>query len=125
MKLVKNLIIVAISLLFILSGFSKVIDSQGFINKLWEYRIGYFSYLGPLLSSLEIYLGLSILLRYNIRISLFVGLILTSIFSIIFLFGNFFLGIKECGCFGEIIHLTTTENIIKNLILIIGFIYLL
>jgi uncharacterized membrane protein YphA (DoxX/SURF4 family) len=125
MNLLKKITVFFLGVVFITSGFSKAIDSQAFINKLREYGIGYFSYLAPLVSGLEIYLGLSILLRYNIRISLLVGLILTSLFSIIFLFGNFFLGVKECGCFGEIIHLTTTETIIKNLFLIIGFIYLL
>jgi uncharacterized membrane protein YphA (DoxX/SURF4 family) len=125
MKLLSKIFLLSTGLIFLFSGFSKAIDSQAFINKLWEYGFGYFGYLAPLVSSLEIYLGLSILLRYNVRISLFVGLILTSLFSIIFLFGNFFLGVKECGCFGEIIHLTTTETIIKNLFLIIGFTYLL
>ncbi|CAN1576786.1 hypothetical protein MCERE19_04016 [Spirosomataceae bacterium] len=125
MKLLSKIFLLSTGLIFLFSGFSKAIDSQAFINKLWEYGFGYFGYLAPLVSSLEIYLGLSILLRYNVRISLFVGLILTSLFSIFFLFGNFFLGVKECGCFGEIIHLTTTETIIKNLFLIIGFTYLL
>lgn len=116
---------VLLGLIFLFSGFSKAIDSQAFISKLWEYHLGYFSYSAPLISGLEVFLGLSIVFSINPRICLTIGLILISLFTIIFLFGNFFLGVKDCGCFGDILHLSTTETILKNLFLITGFIYLL
>lgn len=47
---------IIVRLIFINSGFSKVIDSNGFIRKMFEFGFDSFSCIAPLLSAFEIFL---------------------------------------------------------------------
>jgi uncharacterized membrane protein YphA (DoxX/SURF4 family) len=116
---------IILSLVFLISGFSKVVDSNGFIGKMFEFGFGYFSYIAPLISAFEIFIGLSILFKYNVKQNLITGLILTLLFSVVYIYLNIFFGIDDCGCFGDFLTLTPLQALLKNGVIIFVFLFLL
>ena len=68
MNLLKKITVFFLGAVFIISGFSKAIDSQAFINKLSEYGIGYFSYLAPLVSGFEVFFRIFDITKLQIKI---------------------------------------------------------
>lgn len=122
---IENFILFLIGLIFIVSGVSKSLNSYEFINKLISYKLGYLSYIAPLISNLEIYLGLTFIFKINVRLSLLISVFIIVVFSIIYVYGNYYLGIFDCGCFGDFIILTPFQTLLKNFLLTIAFVYLL
>jgi uncharacterized membrane protein YphA (DoxX/SURF4 family) len=117
-KKVLNVYSVIIGIFFLISGFGKVIDTNGFSNLISQYGLGFFSILSPGLVILEISLGLFLVfLVYPKQIS-FVSFFLLIIFTGTFAYAHFKNGINDCGCFGSIEHsdlppyLTFIRNII-------------
>ncbi|MFD2520627.1 MauE/DoxX family redox-associated membrane protein [Emticicia soli] len=74
-----RLLSIVIGLLFLVSGFSKIIDSNGFIKLLFRYGLGSFSYIGPLLSPIEVLLGLCLIINTYVKKTAFFVFFLTII----------------------------------------------
>ena len=110
---------------YIVSGFLKFIDPVGTSLIVNEYlQVMHLEFLswgslafGIILSSFEFLIGISVLAGIRIRIGSFLGLIVSSFFTILTFVMAILDSIKECGCFGEAIHLTMWETFIKNIIL--------
>lgn len=119
---------------FILSGFLKAIDPIGTSLKVKEY-FGAFHLdfldslgilIGILLSVFEFIVGVAILKGLRFKLFSKLALFLVSFFTILTLIVAIFNPIKDCGCFGEAIHLTNWQTFFKNIILlaIAVFLYL-
>ncbi|RNL52503.1 MauE/DoxX family redox-associated membrane protein [Pedobacter jejuensis] len=96
---------IIIGILFLISGVSKLINVQEFIQIILTYGFGSISYIGVLFPPVEILLGLAFLLNQNLRSTAVVAGIMTAIFTLMFIYGNNFRDVKDCGCFGSIIPL--------------------
>lgn len=113
-------------IVFILSGFFKLADPVGTGLIVNEYlnvmHLGFLSfgavYFGMFLSLCEFVVGIAVFMKLRIKTASLVGLILTSFFTVVTVFLVIFNPIKDCGCFGEAIHLTNMQSFIKNLILL-------
>lgn len=113
-------------LTFIISGFFKLVDPVGTGLIIKEYlglmHLGFLSfgavYIGMAQSILELLIGIAIFMRMRMKIASLLGLILTGVFTLITLFLAIFNPIQDCGCFGEVIHLTNWQTFFKNLILL-------
>ncbi len=105
MKSIKSIyiqiIIKVLGLLFFSSGLTKIVDSESFIELLFKYKLGILSFLGPLISPIEIIIGLCFLLGLFTRKATMFTFILTAVFTLIYSNAYFRFGIKDCGCFGE------------------------
>ena len=108
---------------FLTSGISKSMDIRPFADLLSLYhpQIAFFS---PLIVGGEITLGFLFLFLSKIRISALISIVILLIFTLIYLYGYFFYNIKDCGCFGDLIKLSPSSTVIKNIVAI-GISYLI
>lgn len=110
--------------LFILSGASKAIDPFGLSIKLGEY----FSAMGLdflrifdstgaiLLPSLELLVGFMLLSGISRRLTAWLVFAAMSFFTLLTLWLAIANPVSDCGCFGDLIHLTNWETFFKNLV---------
>lgn len=115
-----------VGLVFIFSGFVKLLAPVGTSLILKEYlevfHLGFLSggalFLGIALAFTEFITGVALLLRLRIRIFAWVALILLALFTPLTLYLALVNPIEDCGCFGEAIHLTNWQTFFKNVILL-------
>jgi uncharacterized membrane protein YphA (DoxX/SURF4 family) len=124
---------IVVGALFILSGFSKLIDPHGLEYKMQEFcevlGWGIFGEHALLLSicmiAFEIIAGFALLIGYRFRLFSILLLLLTLFFTFLTAYALFSDKIKECGCFGDCFKLTNTETFWKDVVLTILIIYIL
>lgn len=113
-------------LVFIVSGFVKVIDPWGTYIKVDEYLLiygleslmPYSMYFSIWLCSAELIMGNMLFFKVRIRFVSICALISMTIFTIITLLSATILPVEDCGCFGEAIKLTPWQTFFKNLSLL-------
>ncbi|SET91989.1 BT_3928 family protein [Hymenobacter actinosclerus] len=117
---------------FIFSGLIKLNDPVGTALKLEEYfevfsrDFGSFfkiflphtRLLSIFLSSLEVVLGVAVLLRWMLRQTLWVLLALLVFFGFLTFYSAAFNKVTDCGCFGDFIKLTPWQSFAKDLVLL-------
>lgn len=118
--------------LFIFSGLIKINDPVGTQIKLEEYFTvfavdiaPFFESLKPLalflsifLSTLEIVLGLAVLLKYKPKLTTSLLLAIILFFTFLTFYSAYFNKVTDCGCFGDAIKLTPWQSFIKDIILL-------
>jgi uncharacterized membrane protein YphA (DoxX/SURF4 family) len=113
--------------IFIVSGFVKAIDPDGFAIKLSEYFLAFhmefldfLSYpIAIFFSSVEFMIGLNLLFRLRMRFTAWLLLIFMSFFTLLTFILALTNPVTDCGCFGDFIKLTNWETFGKNVILFI------
>jgi len=122
--------------LFIFSGLIKLNDPVGTAYKLEEYfeifaiDVPWLSWLfTPLhdasrflsvaLSSLEVILGVALLLRWFLRRTLYLLLALLVFFTFLTFYSAAFNKVTDCGCFGDFIKLTPWTSFTKDVLLLV------
>ncbi len=131
MRLLLTISRIFVGFLFIFSGLIKANDPSGLSYKMQEFfEIWHFDFLNSytlafsiLMITFEIIAGVAVLIGWQFR--LFSWLLFLLIIFFTFLTGYAVLSgkIKECGCFGDCIKLTSGQSFTKDLILfvLIGF----
>lgn len=119
-------------LIFLFSGFVKLVDPVGVGLIMSEYfkilgiedmhRLALIA--GTLLAGTEMLLGIAILVGLRMRFAIKALLVFVSFFTILTLFLALFDPVQDCGCFGEVIKLTNWETFYKNIILLIIALFL-
>lgn len=112
-------------LVFIASGFLKLIDPVGTSLQVAEYlhimHLDLFSSLSVLmgigLSVVEFTIGVSVLLSAKMKIVAWGALGMMIFFTPLTLYLAIFNPISDCGCFGEAIHFTNWGTFFKNIVL--------
>lgn len=122
-----NLCRFLLSATFLLSGFAKAVDPQGMATKLNAYfvHIGwYFDSHGLTLVVLaisiavfEFMLGVYLFLGMRRKLSTLVSFILMLMMTAITIYIYIYNPVPDCGCFGDALHLTHGETLLKNIIL--------
>ncbi|GAC1380436.1 MAG: DoxX family protein [Hymenobacter sp.] len=122
-----------LGVLFIFSGLVKLNDPVGTAYKLEEYFEvfavdfgSFFLYfkgisrtLSILLSSLEVILGVALLLRWHLRVTLWALLGLLGFFAFLTFYSAAFNKVTDCGCFGDFIKLKPWTSFAKDLLLLL------
>lgn len=133
MKLLSQLCRVLVGVLFIFSGLIKANDPLGFSYKLDEY----FSVFGtefmiPLSLSLAIFIcayeiifGLMLLLGSRITITVWALFLMIVFFTFLTFYSAYYDKVKECGCFGDFLHLTPWQSFYKDVALLLMILVLL
>ena len=113
---------------FVFSGFAKAIDPIGTQYKLQDYlsAVGLGGMVPDIvtllssvaLSTLEFSLGVFVLfaIRRHLVSKLLVAFM--AVMTIITLWIALFNPVKDCGCFGDAVHLTNTQTLLKNIVLL-------
>ena len=122
-----------VGLLFIFSGVIKINDPVGTQIKLQEYFevfssdftpifeifIPYALILSVFLCTLEIVIGVALLINYQIKITSKITLGLILFFTFLTFYSAYFNKVTDCGCFGDAIKLTPWESFYKDIILLV------
>ena len=124
-----NIICYTIGLVFILSGFVKLIDPFGFSLKVTDYLKGYAFIpeginlaIAILLPALELWLGVMLSLNlWRKAMSSVIALIMTG-FTIVTAYLAFspYAYVQECGCFGDAFVISNEASFYKNIMLLLG-----
>lgn len=124
-----------VGILFIISGLIKLNDPIGFSYKLDEYfsepvfNMPYFVpftlAIALFLVILEVILGVMLLIGYKSKFTINSLLILVVLFSFLTFYSAYFDVVKDCGCFGDALHLTPWQSFSKDIILLFFILILL
>jgi uncharacterized membrane protein YphA (DoxX/SURF4 family)/peroxiredoxin len=117
-----------VGLLFIISGLIKLNDPVGFSYKLDEYfsePVFNMPFLVPLtlglalfLVILEVALGVMLLIGYKSKITIWSLLLMIGFFTFLTFYSAYFDVVKDCGCFGDALHLTPWQSFTKDIVLL-------
>ena len=128
LKMTVNLCRIIVALTFIFSGFVKAIDPIGLQYKLQDYlgAVGIPGFLpdwmllimAVLLAAVEFCMGIFLLFAIQRRLISKLIVIFMSIMTLITVWLVVANPVKDCGCFGDALHLTNTETLVKNIILL-------
>lgn len=122
---------IILGLVFAFSGFVKIIDPLGSAYKFEDYFLAFnmewaFFMSLPmsiLMSTLELVIGLAILLGLKMKYSAWGGLLFMAFFTPLTLYLAVTNPISDCGCFGEAIIFTNWETFYKNVFLMAAAIF--
>ena len=127
MKFLRFISRLFVGVVFVFSGFVKAVDPLGSAYKFSDY----FSAFGldflkgtalPLaiiMSTIELALGLTIILGYRKKQSYWLLMIFMSFFTILTFILAIFNPVSDCGCFGDALILTNWQTFFKNVILML------
>ncbi|MCV2486868.1 DoxX family protein [Flavobacterium sp. SH_e] len=117
-----------VGVLFIISGLIKLNDPVGFSYKLAEYfsePVFNMPFLEPLalglaifLVILEVVLGVMLLVGYKSKLTIWALLLLIVFFTFLTFYSAYFDVVKDCGCFGDALHLTPWQSFTKDIVLL-------
>ena len=115
---------------FVLSGYVKAIDPLGTQYKIDDYltAVGLSGYVSEwmtlftaiVLAATEFALGIYMLFAIQRRLVSKLLMVLMSVMTLITLWVYFFNPVKDCGCFGDAIHLTNGQTLVKNIVLLLA-----
>lgn len=126
MKLLRLISRILVGIVFVFSGFVKAIDPLGSTYKFSDYFTAFgLGFLEPLafplaviLSSLELVIGISLLLSYRMKLMSWILLIFMSFFTVLTLILALTNPVSDCGCFGDALILTNWETFGKNVVIL-------
>lgn len=127
MKYVVTLCRILVGVLFILSGFIKANDTLGFSYKLDEYflvfNMPFFTHFSVALAQficvIEIVLGVATLVGWRMNMVSWMLLLMIVFFTFLTFYSAYFDVVKDCGCFGDALHLKPWESFGKDIVLLI------
>ncbi|RNI28789.1 BT_3928 family protein [Rufibacter latericius] len=139
LRLLSRFAWVVVGGLFIFSGLIKLNDPVGTAIKLEEYfevfSVDFSSvflslkpfalYLSIFLSTLEVVLGVALLVRWKLNTVLWLLFVLILFFTSLTFYSAYFNKVTDCGCFGDAIKLTPWESFTKDIILLVLILLLL
>ncbi len=128
MKFLTYISRIIVGALFVFSGFVKLVDPIGSQYKFEEYfsesvldmefMIPFALAFSILLILVEIMLGVTLLLGFKSKLTVWSLLGISLIFLFLTWYSAYYNKVTDCGCFGDAIKLTPWETFYKNVILI-------
>lgn len=132
--MLKDILRIFVTLIFLLSGFVKAVDLVGFSFKMEEYfspAVFNLTVLEPyaLIFSLivvlsELILGLLLLLGIKIRGAILWLIGLCIFFGFLTFYSAYYNVVTDCGCFGDAIKFTPWESFAKDMVLLLALLIL-
>lgn len=113
---------IGIALVFLTSGFAKVLDTQAFVALVHRYVPGDLAVMAVVIPPVEAMLGLCLLLGYQPREIAGTLTWLTLVFTLVYSYGLVTKGITDCACFGSVknLQLPPWGVYIRNALLLTG-----
>ena len=129
LKMIVNLCRIIVAVTFIFSGFVKAIDPIGTQYKLQDY-LGAIGIAGILpnwtllavavfLAAIEFCIGIFLLFAIQRRLISKLTVAFMAFMTMVTMWIVVADPVKDCGCFGDALHLTNTETLIKNIVLFV------
>jgi uncharacterized membrane protein YphA (DoxX/SURF4 family) len=125
MKILHMISRIVVGIVFVFSGFVKAIDPLGSTYKFTDYfnafGLGFISPvvlpLAILLSSVELLMGISLLLGYRMKVTSWAVILFMSFFTVLTFILALTNPVTDCGCFGDALILTNWQTFGKNIVL--------
>jgi len=125
MKYLVHIVRFLLGVLFIFSGTIKLNDPVGFSYKLHEYYevlnmeflVSFSLATAILMCTLEIVLGVALLIGYQRKLTIWGYGLLMIFFTFLTFYSAYFNKVTDCGCFGDAIPLTPWESFYKDIII--------
>lgn len=134
MNFVYQLARIIVGVLFIFSGFVKLVDPLGFSYKLEEYfapGVLGLEFLVPLALPIavfivifELLLGVTLLLGFARNFTRWSLLVMILFFTFLTFYSAYFNKVTDCGCFGDAIPLDPWQSFYKDLILLVLILFI-
>ena len=132
-RLLTTLMRLVVGGLFVFSGFTKAVDPWGTCYKITDYlnAMGMEQwgntalFLAVALAALEFMVGIAIVVGAYRRSSVVIALLMMAVMTPVTLWLAITDAVPDCGCFGDALHLSNWATFFKNVLLILGLIYLL
>ncbi len=132
MKILSGISRLLVGVLFIISGFIKANDPLGFSYKLDEYfqvfNMPWLSVISLVLAivicAFEIGLGIAILIGARMVHASWSALLMILFFTFLTFYSWKFDVVKDCGCFGDALHLTPFQSFMKDVVLLILILFI-
>ena len=128
-KWLVNICRIVVAVTFIFSGFVKAIDPLGTQYKIEDYleALSLAQYVpgqvtltaSILLSAVEFSLGMFLLFAIHRRKSAGTATVLMAVMTLIALWLWLANPVSDCGCFGDAVHLTNAQTLLKNVVLLV------
>lgn len=129
LKMIVNLCRIIVAVTFIFSGFVKAIDPIGTQYKLQDY-LGAIGMAGILpnwtllavavfLAAIEFCIGIFLLFAIQRRLISKLTVAFMAFMTMVTVWIVMADPVRDCGCFGDALHLTNTETLIKNIVLLV------
>ena len=123
LKISATISCVVVGILFIFSGFVKVVDPWGTALKVNEYLSIYgMEWFAPAsmafsiwLCGAELMMGLMLLFKVRIRLVSIFALLSMSFFTVLTFLSATWIPVEDCGCFGDALRLSPWATFFKNL----------
>lgn len=135
MKALVKIIQVFVGVLFIFSGFVKLVDPIGSQYKFEEYfseSVLNIPFLAPyalefaiVLIVVEIILGVALLVRWKTTFTLYALFVTILFFTFLTGYSAYFDKVTDCGCFGDAIKLTPWQTFYKDIVLTVMILFLI
>jgi hypothetical protein len=132
MKIINYLSRIIVGLTFLFSGTVKAIDPSGFSYKLQDYfsafHMGFLGELSMVLAitmcTIEFIAGFSVLFNIRFKQGIIAVMLLMTFFTALTFVIALTNPVSDCGCFGDAVHLTNVQTLLKNIILLIPAVWL-
>lgn len=132
MKALAQVSRIFVGILFIISGFIKANDALGFSYKLDEYfQVFHMPWLTHIslamaivICAFEIGLGIALLLGAKMKFTAWSLLSMIVFFTFLTFYSWKFDVVKDCGCFGDALHLTPYQSFMKDVVLLILILFI-
>ncbi len=135
MKNLIKLIQYIVGILFVFSGFVKLVDPIGSQYKFEEYfsesvlnipfLLPYALEFAIVLIVAEIVLGIALLVRWKTKLTLYLLFLMIILFLFLTGYSAYFDKVTDCGCFGDAIKLTPWQTFYKDVILTVLIAFLI
>ena len=102
-----NLFAWILGLFYIVSSIGKGFDYTSFAHILSQYNIPHFS--GYILIVIEMVVGLLLISTTKRRIPSLMSMTILVLFSLVYTYGYYVLGVRDCGCFGKFDFLNSSS----------------
>ena len=132
-KVLTTLMRLVVGGVFIFSGFTKAVDPWGTCYKITDYLnalgLGNWSgtalFIAVALAALEFVLGICLALGTYRRSTPIMALLVMLVMTPLTLWLAVTDAVRDCGCFGDALHLSNWATLGKNVLLLLGVLYLL
>ncbi len=132
MKVLAQISRILVGVLFIISGFIKANDALGFSYKLDEYfqvfHMPWLTHISLALAivicAFEIGLGIALLLGAKMKFTAWSLLLMIVFFTFLTFYSWKFDVVKDCGCFGDALHLTPYQSFMKDVVLLVLILFI-
>ncbi|MDR1883465.1 MAG: DoxX family protein [Prevotella sp.] len=107
-------------IVFIVSGFGKALATFDFARLMTLYAGDSVSLMAPLAIMAEMVVGLFLFFHIRLRATSLVAIVLLSALTLVYIYGYFFRGIDDCGCFGaaSVLNTSFVFTLFRNAILL-------